>query len=74
VLAPVNVASLSSFAEGTEVTVELLRQAGMVKGVWDGVKILGNGEISKKLSIKADAFSATAKEKIEAAGGSCETI
>lgn len=74
VYAPVNVAALAAFEEGTEVTIDLLRQAGMVKGVWDGVKILGNGGLDRKLSVKANAFSATAKEKIEAAGGSCETI
>lgn len=73
VFAPVNVASLDAFEAGTEVTVDLLRQAGLVSGRWDGVKILGNGELSKKLTVKADAFSATAKEKIEAAGGICET-
>lgn len=72
--APVNVAALDAFEAGTEVTVDLLRQAGLVKGTWDGIKILGNGEISKKISVKANAFSAVAKEKIEAAGGSCETI
>lgn len=74
VLAPVNVAALDAFEAGTVVTVELLRQAGLVKGLWDGVKVLGNGEISKKISVKANAFSAAAKDKIEAAGGSCETI
>lgn len=74
VLAPVNVAVLNAFEAGTSVTIELLRQAGFVKGSWDGVKILGNGEITKKIGVKASAFSATAKEKIEAAGGSCETI
>jgi large subunit ribosomal protein L15 len=74
VLAPVNVATLNAFEVGTSVTIELLRQAGFVKGNWDGVKILGNGEITKKIAVKVSAFSATAKEKIEAAGGSCETI
>jgi len=74
VLAPVNVATLNAFEAGTSVTIELLRQAGFVNGNWDGVKILGNGEITKKIAVKASAFSATAKEKIEAAGGSCETI
>ncbi len=74
VFAPVNVAMLDAFEAGTEVTIDLLRQTGMVKGNWDGVKVLGNGEISKKISVKANAFSASAKEKIEAAGGSCETV
>ncbi len=74
VLAPVNVAALNAFEAGTVVTLELLRQVKLVNGQWDGVKVLGNGEISKKLLIKASAFSAAAKEKIEAAGGSCETV
>ena len=74
VLAPVNVAALNAFEAGTEVTIELLRQTGMVKGTWDGVKVLGSGEIAKKIVVKASAFSAAAKEKIEAAGGSCEIV
>jgi large subunit ribosomal protein L15 len=74
VFAPVNVATLNAFEAGTVVTLELLRQAGFVNGQWDGVKVLGNGEISKKIVVKADAFSTAAKEKIEAAGGSCEII
>ncbi|MBL7017275.1 MAG: 50S ribosomal protein L15 [Kiritimatiellales bacterium] len=74
VFAPVNLTALDAFADGSEVTVDVLREAGLVKGSFNGVKILGNGEITKKLTIKVDAFSATAKEKIEAAGGSCETV
>jgi large subunit ribosomal protein L15 len=74
VFAPVNIAALSAFEAGTVVTIELLRQTGMVKGNWDGVKVLGNGEIAKKIAVKANAFSAAAKEKIEAAGGSCEIV
>ncbi len=74
VLTPVNLFALDKLEEGTEVTEAFLREAGLVKGRADGVKILGNGEITKKLSIKATAFSASAKEKIEAAGGSCETV
>jgi large subunit ribosomal protein L15 len=74
VMAPVNLAMLDRFEDGAEVTVEVLREAGLVKGRWDGVKILGTGDISKKLTVKATAFSATAKDKIEAAGGSCETV
>jgi large subunit ribosomal protein L15 len=74
IFAPVNVAALNAFEAGTVVTLELLRQAGFVNGQWDGIKVLGNGEISKKIVVKADAFSAAAKEKIEAAGGSCEII
>lgn len=74
VLAPVNVAALDAFEAGTVVTLDLLRQVKLVNGQWDGVKVLGNGEISKKLSVKACAFSASAKEKIEAAGGTCEIV
>ncbi|HNX53159.1 MAG TPA: 50S ribosomal protein L15 [Pontiellaceae bacterium] len=74
VLAPVNVAALNAFEAGTVVTLDLLRQVKLVNGQWDGVKVLGNGEISKKLSVKACAFSASAKEKIEAAGGTCEIV
>lgn len=72
--APVNVAALDAFDAGTEVTPELLRRAGMVKGRWDGIKILGTGALTKKLAVKADAFSASAREKIEAAGGSCQAV
>ena len=74
VLAPVNLLVLDAFDDGAEVTVETLRTAGLVKGRWDGVKILGTGEVSKKLTVKVNAFSASAKEKIEAAGGSCEVV
>ena len=74
VLAPVNLSALDKLDDGAEVTEAILREAGLIKGRFDGVKILGNGEITKKLSIKANAFSATAKEKIEAAGGTCETV
>ena len=73
-LAPANLAALDKLDDGAEVTESVLREAGLIKGRWDGVKILGNGEITKQLTIKATAFSATAKEKIEAAGGSCETV
>ncbi len=74
VLAPVNLTALNSFEDGSEVTAEILKKSGLVKGRWDGIKILGTGEISKKISIKASAFSAKAKEKIEAAGGTCEIV
>lgn len=73
-LAPVNVGALDALEDGAEVTVDLLRKAGLVKGRFDGVKVLGTGELSKKLTVKVSAFSASAKEKIEAAGGSCETV
>ena len=71
---PVNVADLEDrFKAGGEVTPETLREAGLAKRS-DPVKILGNGEISKQLSVRAHGFSAAAKQKIEAAGGTCETI
>ncbi len=71
---PVNVATLSErFDAGADVTPESLRAAGLAKGS-DPVKILGNGDLSKKLTVRAHAFSATAREKIEAAGGTAETI
>ena len=71
---PVNLDALNAFADGTEVTVELLKEKGLVNGRFDGVKVLGNGNVEKKLTVKANAFSAAAKEKIEAAGGTCEII
>ena len=72
--ATVNVGSLEIFEDGTVVTVALLKEAGLVKQVLDGVKILGGGELTKKLTVQAAAFSASAKEKIEAAGGKAEVI
>lgn len=72
--APVNVEVLNRFEDGTEVTTELLLEAGVISKALDGVKILGNGEITKKLTVKAAAFSASAKEKIEKAGGKAEVI
>jgi large subunit ribosomal protein L15 len=74
VVIPVNLDALNRFDDGAEVSVEQLVQTGLVKGRFDGVKILGNGSIEKKLCVKAHGFSASAKEKIEAAGGSCEVI
>ncbi len=71
---PVNVASLVKFEAGTEITPELLKAQGLASGRSRGVRILGNGEIDRALTVKAHAFSATAKAKIEAAGGSCEVI
>ena len=70
----VNVSELERFDEGTEVTVELLLENRIIKDVCDGVKILGNGDLTKKLTVKANAFSAGAKAKIEAAGGTAEVI
>lgn len=68
----VNVEDLERFDADTEVTAGLLRSVGLVSGSADGVKILGSGELSKKLTVKASAFSAMARSKIEAVGGSCE--
>lgn len=70
----INVSDLDRFEAGATVDVAALVEAGVIKNPRDGVKILGNGEISKKLDVKANAFSASAKEKIEAAGGSAEVI
>ena len=71
---PVNVATLNIFEVGTEVTPELMKAKGLANGLADGIKILGNGAITKKLVVKAHAFSAEAKAKIEAAGGACEIV
>ncbi len=69
----VNVAALNAkFEDGAVVDTAALKAAGLVKKELDGVKVLGNGEITKKLTVKAAVFSATAKEKIEAAGGKTE--
>ena len=70
----INVDALERFENGTEVTLELLIESGVVKHARDGVKILGNGELTKKLVVKANAFSEGAKSKIEAAGGTCEVV
>lgn len=69
---PVNVDRLNLFEDGAVVTVEALKEKGIISNPRDGVKILGNGELTKKLSVKVGLYSASAKEKIEAAGGSCE--
>lgn len=69
-----NVADLNRFEAGTEVTPELLKEAGVVKQVKDGIKILGNGTLEKNITVKANKFSKTAVEKIEAAGGKAEVI
>ena len=74
IYAIVNVSDLEIFEDGTEVTVEVLRKHGLVKKVVDGVKILGNGEITKKLTVKATKFTKTAQEKIQSAGGKVEVI
>ena len=70
----INVSDLEKFVEGTVVGTELLIAAGIVKKADNGIKVLGNGELTKKLTVKAAAFSASAKEKIEKAGGEAEVI
>ena len=70
----INVSALERFEDGTVVTVEKLLEEGVISKAADGVKSLGNGEISKKLTVQVNAFSETAKAKIEAAGGSAEVI
>ena len=65
----VNVAALNAFEDGATVDTEALKKAGLVKKIGDGIKVLGNGTLEKKLTVKAAAFSESAKAKIEAAGG-----
>ena len=74
VYATVNVSDLERFDEGTEVTVALLKEVGLVNKELDGVKVLGNGELTKKLTVKANKFSSSAKQKIENVGGTTEVI
>lgn len=68
----VNVSDLDRFVDGTVVDMDVLLAAKIIRKPMDGLKVLGNGELSKKLTVKAAVFSATAKEKIEAAGGKVE--
>ena len=70
----VNVEDLNRFVDGTVVDMEVLLAARVVRKPMDGLKVLGNGELTKKLTVKAAVFSATAKEKIEAAGGKVEEV
>ena len=72
--AEVNVKDLERFENGTVVDSDLLVQSGIIKKVYDGVKILGNGELTKQLTVKAAKFSKSAAEKIEAAGGKAEVL
>jgi large subunit ribosomal protein L15 len=72
--AVINISDLEKFDNGVEVTPELLKEMGIVKKLEDGLKVLGNGELTKKLTVKAHKFSKTAKEKIESAGGKAEVI
>ena len=70
----INVDRLNIFEDGTEVTLELLLESGVISKLKDGVKILGNGELTKNLTVKATKFSKVAAEKIAAAGGKVEVI
>ena len=70
----VNVDALNVFEDGSVVSADTLIENGIINDINDGIKVLGNGEISKKLTVKASIFSASAKEKIEAAGGKIEVI
>ena len=70
----INVSELERFEDGTTVTAELLKESGVVSKTLDGVKILGRGELTKKLEVKVAKFSASAAEKIEKAGGKAEVI
>ena len=72
--ATINLAALNCFEDGTVVDTEAMKNAGLVKKTYDGVKVLGNGNLAKKLTVKAAAFSESAKSKIEAAGGTAEVI
>ncbi len=68
----INVSALERFDDGATITIENMIECGLIKNPRDGVKILGNGNITKKLNVKATAFSEAAKAKIEAVGGTCE--
>jgi large subunit ribosomal protein L15 len=72
--AEVNVRELERFAADTVVDESILRQSGLVRGAWDGVKILGTGQVTRPLVVKVHRYSGTAREKIEAAGGRIEVI
>ena len=72
--ATINISDLEKFEDGAVVTPELLKEMGILKKQLAGVKVLGNGELTKKLTVKASKFSATAVEKIEAIGGKAEVI
>ena len=70
----INVEALEKFENGAEVTAEALKEAGIISKTLDGVKILGRGEVTKSLTVKVAGFTASAKEKIEKAGGKAEVI
>jgi large subunit ribosomal protein L15 len=71
---PLNIEALNTFDDGARVDEAALRAAGLVNGRGDGVKVLGDGELTKKLTVAAHAFSASAKAKIEGKGGKCEVV
>ena len=70
----INMSKLEVFEDGATVTIDAMKEVGIIKNPKDGVKILGYGELTKKLTVRANAFSATAKEKIESLGGKAEVI
>ncbi|MCD7807045.1 MAG: 50S ribosomal protein L15, partial [Lachnospiraceae bacterium] len=70
----INISALEKFEDGSVVDIDTLVQAGVIKNPKDGVKILGKGELTKKLEVKVNAYSASAKEKIESLGGTAEVI
>ena len=72
--AVINISDLEKFEDGAEITPELLKEMGIVKDMKDGLKVLGNGELTKKLTVNANKFSKVAKEKIENAGGKAKVI
>ena len=74
IIVTINLDTLNRFEDGAEVTVESLMEMGIVKNPRDGVKVLGSGELTKKLDVKLNAFSASAVEKIQALGGKAEVI
>ena len=70
----INVSALNAFEDGVEVTAQALIEKGIVRNACDGIKVLGNGTLTKKLTVKVAAFSESAKQKIEAAGGKAEVV
>lgn len=70
----INVSDLDKFDEGTVITAEFLKEQKVIKKINDGLKVLGNGELSKKLTVKAVKFTKTAQQKIEAVGGAAEVV
>ncbi len=70
----INMSALEVFEDGATVTVDAMKEIGIIKNPKDGVKILGSGKLTKKLTVQANAFSASAKEKIEGLGGKAEVI